>query len=278
MSKENKKYFWFKLKEDFFHSKEIKIIRKMPSGADILIVLFKLQLHSLKTGGIIEIDGLCDTVEDELSILIDEDPQLIKLSLLALSKFSLINTTNESDIKMLLHEELVGQETASTIRSRKSRAKSKLENKTEKKALQCNIEATNCNTDIEKELDIEKENKEEINYSSLQEYWNSKENLTKIKSLSNKRKEKIKIRIEEIDKEQFKIAIDKINASDFCTGKNERNWKADIDWLINNDTNIIKVLEGKYDNKLTEMPTKIKPLDITKINKKSDWREKLENN
>jgi len=152
---ENKKYFWFKLKEDFFLSKEIKIIRKMPSGAEILIVLFKLQLQALKTGGIIEIDGLCGTVEDELSILIDEDTNLIKLALITLGKFSLLNQINGTDIQMLLHKELIGQETASTIRSRKSRGIKKLEKKEENKTLQCNTDATNCNTDIDKELEKE---------------------------------------------------------------------------------------------------------------------------
>lgn len=151
MTKLNKKYFWFKLKEDFFQSKEIKMIRKLPSGADILIVLLKLQLKSLSTNGIIEIDGLCDSIEDEISVIIDEDINLIKLSLAALRRFDLISLVDTKDIKMLLHNELVGSETASTIRSRKSRELSKKE----EKALLSNTNATNCNTDIE--IDIEKE-------------------------------------------------------------------------------------------------------------------------
>lgn len=154
---QNKKYFWFKLKEDFFLSKEIKIIRKMPSGADILIVLFKLQLQALKTGGIIEIDGLCSTIEDELSILIDEDINLLKLSLSVLNKFSLLNKINGNDIEMLLHSELIGSETAGTIRSRKSRNKNKLEDR----MLQCNKNATllqqKCNTDIDIDIEFKKD-------------------------------------------------------------------------------------------------------------------------
>ena len=54
-----------------------------------------------------------------------------------------------------------------------------------------------------------------------------------------------------------------MNNSEFLTGNNDRKWKADIDWLISNDTNIIKVLEGKYDDKeekkqLTEKERKLK--------------------
>lgn len=34
-------------------------------------------------------------------------------------------------------------------------------------------------------------------------------------------------------------------ASSFCTGGNERGWRADFDWLMN-ENNVVKVLEGKY--------------------------------
>ena len=33
---------------------------------------------------------------------------------------------------------------------------------------------------------------------------------------------------------------------------NDRGWKADFDWLIANDTNVLKVLEGKYDGQSQE--------------------------
>lgn len=145
MSIKNKVYYWFKLKEDFFYSKELKIIRKMPSGAEIIIVLLKMQLLSLSKGGIIEIDNLCDTVEEELSILIDEDEKIIKLALITLNKFSLIYEIDGKDIQMLMHEDLVGQETDSTIRSRKSRAL-----KNEQKNIGC------CNaTQVQHQCNIE---------------------------------------------------------------------------------------------------------------------------
>jgi hypothetical protein len=49
----------------------------------------------------------------------------------------------------------------------------------------------------------------------------------------------------------------RIAASDFMTGRikgaNGSSWKPDIDWIIANDTNWVKVLEGKYDNKKQEV-------------------------
>jgi hypothetical protein len=43
--------------------------------------------------------------------------------------------------------------------------------------------------------------------------------------------------------------VQRLSASDFATGKNDRGWKATFDWLIANDANHVKVSEGKYDNR-----------------------------
>lgn len=48
--------------------------------------------------------------------------------------------------------------------------------------------------------------------------------------------------------ENWKTAIVKIAASDFCQGKNDRGWRADFDFFVRPDT-IAKVMEGKYDNR-----------------------------
>lgn len=47
--------------------------------------------------------------------------------------------------------------------------------------------------------------------------------------------------------EQIKTVFEKAEASMFMKGANKRNWTADFDWLLN-DANIVKILEGKYDN------------------------------
>jgi len=46
-----------------------------------------------------------------------------------------------------------------------------------------------------------------------------------------------------------RAAMEKIAASSFCRGKNDRGWTATFDWFIANDTNYVKALEGTYDNR-----------------------------
>ena len=71
--------------------------------------------------------------------------------------------------------------------------------------------------------------------------------LSKVLKLSNSRKAKIKTRFEEIKSlEGFIELFNKVILIPFCCGDNDRNWSADFDWLIENDTNWVKVMEGKY--------------------------------
>lgn len=42
--------------------------------------------------------------------------------------------------------------------------------------------------------------------------------------------------------------FEKASKSDFLNGVNQRSWKANFDWLIN-ESNFLKVLEGNYDNR-----------------------------
>ena len=45
----------------------------------------------------------------------------------------------------------------------------------------------------------------------------------------------------------FKEVFEKVEASDFLKGKNNRDWVATFDWIIK-DSNMAKILDGNYDN------------------------------
>lgn len=73
--------------------------------------------------------------------------------------------------------------------------------------------------------------------------------ISRVIKLTNKRKEKLKKRLDEIGEDEFIRAFDCIKESDFLQGKNSNGWRVSFDWLIENDTNAVKVLEGKYADK-----------------------------
>jgi len=90
-----------------------------------------------------------------------------------------------------------------------------------------------------------------IPYLELQEAWNGNNGaLPKVTALTDKRRAKIRLRwLERPNLEYWRLVIRRVAASKFCQGQSDRGWIADFDWLIANDTNHVKVMEGKYDNK-----------------------------
>jgi len=86
----NKKFYWLKLKNDFFNQKEIKKLRRIAGGDTYTIIYLKMQLLSLKDDGKIYFDGIEDTFAEELALEIDEDPKNVEVTLLFLEKENLL--------------------------------------------------------------------------------------------------------------------------------------------------------------------------------------------
>lgn len=85
--------------------------------------------------------------------------------------------------------------------------------------------------------------------TDLLDAWNlSRGGLAKAKGLSKKRTIACEARLREIPDLSYWIGvIERMAASRFCCGENDRGWKADFDFLLRPDTHL-KVIEGKYDN------------------------------
>ena len=79
-------------------------------------------------------------------------------------------------------------------------------------------------------------------------------NLPRVVRLTDKRRRAVRlIHDKGYTPEQLDEVFRKAQASSFCTGQNDRHWKADFDWLLN-ESNLVKVLEGKYDNPAAAKP------------------------
>ena len=96
-----------------------------------------------------------------------------------------------------------------------------------------------------------KENNTSINntINILVDFYNKLNKFPKVQKITKKRKTKVICRLKDIGYDNIIKAFEIASQSDFLTGNTKNsNWKADFDWFISNDTNCIKVLEGKYSN------------------------------
>jgi hypothetical protein len=83
----------------------------------------------------------------------------------------------------------------------------------------------------------------------LADLWNQVcENLPKVRGLPENRAAKVRARMKAQPELTFWVGVfRKCNSTPFLMGHNDRGWKATFDWVIENDSNALKAIEGKYD-------------------------------
>ena len=107
---------------------------------------------------------------------------------------------------------------------------------------------TNTKFDKRKEVSQQKQNE-------IKEIWNSNitGNIPKIKLLTKSRMSNYNKRVKEgLDLLEL---INVIVESDFLQGDNKNNWIVTFDWIIANEKNWIKIIEGNYKNAKFEKVT-----------------------
>jgi predicted phage replisome organizer len=276
-----KKYFWLKLPVDFFKDRVIKKLRRIAGGDTYTIIYQKMLLLSLENEGNIFFEEIEETFEDEMSLELDENVEDIQMTIIFLTKNKLMEKVDNYTYFMTQVPEMIGSETDSARRKRKSRNNKNVtysqksgtmsqENENKSQAV------TKCPTEIEKEkeLDLEKEKekdleieKEEkkIDYTSILETYNTVcIDLPKAIKLTEKRKRLIKAYFKNHNDLNIMDYFKRINQAKFLCGSS--GWKADFEFIFKAD-NIIKILEGKYDNDFR-----------TNVNTKSENKDDMFNN
>ena len=102
--------------------------------------------------------------------------------------------------------------------------------------------------------------REQTNYKAVVDSYNSLcKSFPKVTKLSERRRKAIRARLKEYSLAELEKAFALAEESEFLKGANNRNWQASFDWLIS-DSNLPKVLEGKYANRASPAGGKSKSM------------------
>lgn len=254
-----KRFYWFKMKNGFFEDKRIKKLRKIAGGDTYTIIYLKMMLKSLSNNGILIYEGVEDSFSAELALDLDEDEDNVDITVNFLLQTGLLVDSGNDEFILPEVIENIGSETDGAQRVRKCREKKALQSN--EKTLQSNTTVTNCNTekrDREKrkekeiELELEKRGKRKnINYQEIIDIYNDTcVSLPRVLKLSEDRKKMIGARLNTYTLEDIKTVFEKAEKSDWLKGNNDRNWKADFDWILS-AKKMPRILEGFYDNRET---------------------------
>ena len=264
---ENKRYYWLKLKKDFFDSKEMKKLRKLAGGDTFTIIYLKMQLLSLADEGKLYFDGVEDSFAEEIALQIDEEPENVKVTILYLQRVGLIEVMSDNELLLSEVPYMTGSETDKAEFMRKKRQKSSNKFIGEGNNVTRMLpEVTKCYTEIEKETDKEKEKEKEketdnnmstgvdgispihIHYQEIIDLFNSIcVSLNKVRNLTDTRKKKIKSAYKLLNGD-YEGLFKRVEESDFLSGRSGKWDKCGFDWIMKQE-NMVKILEGNYDNK-----------------------------
>ena len=252
---ESKKYFWLKLKRDFFKRHDIQIIEAMPNGKDYILFYLKLLCESVDHEGRLRFSEQIPYNEQMLATITNTNVDTVRMATKVFTELGMMEMLDDGTLFMLETQKMVGSETEWAKKKREYRNKMALEDKERTKK-------DNVRQEIEKEIEINKEINKEIKigeeieavnttvFNEKVELWNSLSTLgiAPIRSITanGKRATFLRARFKEYGEDSFKEVVQAIRESSFLQGKHSgKPWQVTFDWVIL-PSNYPKVLEGNY--------------------------------
>lgn len=162
-----KRFYWLKLRKDFFNRLAIKGLLKREEGYRLVIAYLKILLLSIETDGIIRYEGVGTDLMDEICMVLDEPTDVVEEVLKFIIGARLAEVIpEENGIILFDTAENIGSESDSAERVRQMRNRKKNE------SLHCNAVVTECNDDVtqrreEKETEEEEETEEEYDFPNF---------------------------------------------------------------------------------------------------------------
>lgn len=160
-----KKYYWLKLKKDFFKRHDIKIIEAMPNGKDYILFYLKMLVESLDHDGNLRFNETIPYNENMLSVITGTNVDVVRNAMKVFRELSLIEVCDNDTIYMREVNKMIGSEGWSAERVRKFRKKGE-------NALLGNTTVTSRNVELELEKELEKELELEVKETNFLTFFN----------------------------------------------------------------------------------------------------------
>lgn len=118
---DNKRYYWLKLKKDFFQQHQIKVLKSLPNGRLYALIYLELLAESTSHNGELRYSQMLPYDTVTLASVIDEDKDNLEKAIETLIRLELIEILDDGTIYMRAIERLIGSETGQTIRKREAK-------------------------------------------------------------------------------------------------------------------------------------------------------------
>lgn len=216
---DNKKYYYLRLKDNFFDSDELKILESMKDGYLYSNILLKLYLRSLKNDGKLVVNDRIPYNAEMLASVTGHQIGTVKQALSIFKDLGLIDVLENGAIYMLDIQNFIGKGSSEADRKREYRQRIE----TDRTNVQTNLRQISEKSPPEIEIELEIEKEIEIDSSA-------KSTTTKRKRFEKPTLSEIKQycieRNNNVNAEQF---FDYYESNGWKVGKNSmKDWKAAV--------------------------------------------------
>lgn len=135
---DKKRFYWLKLKKDFFQQHQIKVLKSLPNGRLYALIYLELLAESTSHDGELRYSQMLPYDIITLSAVIDEDKDNVEKAIETLINLELVEILDDGTIFMREIERLIGSETGKAERMRDYRERKKIDNATS--LPQCSLE------------------------------------------------------------------------------------------------------------------------------------------
>ena len=106
-----KRFYWLKLKKDFFKRHDIRIIESMPNGKDYVLFYLKLMVESIDHEGLLRFNNMIPYDMNMLSVITNTNIDIVRSAMKILQELNLIEMLDDRTIHMSEVQNLMGSET-----------------------------------------------------------------------------------------------------------------------------------------------------------------------
>lgn len=163
-----KKYYWLKLKRDFFKRHDIRIIEEMPNGKDYILFYLKLLLESIDHEGNLRFSDAIPYNEQMLSVVTNTNVDVVRSAMKIFTELHMMDILDDQTIYMAEVDKLIGSAADNDNANRVRRCREKKK----QLALQSVTDSvTKCNESksIEKEIKIDTELEVDVDAAAADE-------------------------------------------------------------------------------------------------------------
>lgn len=238
---DNKKYYYLRLKDNFFDSDELKILESMKDGYLYSNILLKLYLRSLKNDGKLVVNDRIPYSANMLASVTGHQVGTIKQALSVFKDLGLIDVLDNGAIYMLDIQNFIGKGSSEADRKREYRQRIE----TDRTNVQTNLRQISDKStpeieiELEKDIEIEKEIHSSAKSTTTKRKRFEKPTLSQITQYCLERNNNV-------NAEQF---YDYYESNGWKVGKNSmKDWKACVrTWERNGYDRPIKKKNNKQD-------------------------------